>query len=661
MYISNVAIKNFRLLQDVSFSFEKETTVIVGRNNSGKTSVVELFRKMLQGNATFKLEDFNSNSIENFRTAIRTKASGASWDTISDSIPQIELRFSIDYSENSDDFGFLGNFLIELKEEVTENIISLTYSISPTRRDDFFKDSPEDLDSAEFCKWLSIAIPTNFQTFAFIIDPTDGDNTQVVTLQELKKLIHVDIISAQRGLDDNTEKERDILGQTLSNIFKYSSYDTAPQEMQNKVKELENIFKNIQKILDDDIKHHVDTLLPTMNFFGFPRLDDPKLSTETTIELGNLLTGNTRIKYDCTNTLSLPETYNGLGTRNLIYILFELWGCFKKFQTTMNPSAIHIIFIEEPEAHLHPQMQEIFIRHLSEMIKKFHEDLSTNECWNVQFLVSTHSSHIANEAEFKGIRYFTSRNNFSTVKDLNEYFSNPETQEDIQFIHKYMSLTKCDLFFADKAILVEGITERLLLPYFIKTSSPVLCNQYISIVEIGGAHAHHFYKFLDFINLPTLIITDLDSVKRSGQTYQKCLVSEGVRSSNTALNKWAELRQKVPASFSRSILLLTIRRMQKISKNLRITFQIPEELDDPCGRSFEDAFMLANKEHFFAGQTENLDNLAFEAAAKKKDCKADFALEIALSNNNWATPAYITEGLDWLANMDNVWNNCNAN
>ena len=67
MYISDVEIYNFRLLQKVSFSLEKFTTVIVGRNNSGKTSVIELFRKRLNGNASFRLEDFNSNAIEKLR------------------------------------------------------------------------------------------------------------------------------------------------------------------------------------------------------------------------------------------------------------------------------------------------------------------------------------------------------------------------------------------------------------------------------------------------------------------------------------------------------------------------------------------------------------------------------------------------------------------
>lgn len=60
MKIRDITIQNFRLLEDVSLCLENDTTLIVGRNNSGKTSLTELFRRLLAENSPrFRLEDFH--------------------------------------------------------------------------------------------------------------------------------------------------------------------------------------------------------------------------------------------------------------------------------------------------------------------------------------------------------------------------------------------------------------------------------------------------------------------------------------------------------------------------------------------------------------------------------------------------------------------------
>src|SRR4030042_3674789 len=107
-----------------------------------------------------------------------------------------------------------------------------------------------------------------------------------------------------------------------------------------------------------------------------------------------------------------------------------------------------------------------------------------------------------------------------------------------------MTLTSCDLLFADRAILIEGATERLLLPEMIRKSDdtaadtdPRLGSQYLTIMEVGGAHAHRFFRLLDFLNLRTLVITDIDATKgtetekknRNGEPIirqKKCPVSK---------------------------------------------------------------------------------------------------------------------------------------
>lgn len=121
----------------------------------------------------------------------------------------------------------------------------------------------------------------------------------------------------------------------------------------------------------------------------------------------------------------------------------------------------------------------------------------------MQFVVTTHSSHMANKAEFSSMRYFMTTNNHNTsdfyttkVKDFKAGVAGTLGNE-VAFLQQYMTLTRCDLLFADKAILIEGSTERLLLPKMIekldKDNGEInLGSQYITVMEVGGAYAHNF-------------------------------------------------------------------------------------------------------------------------------------------------------------------------
>ena len=132
------------------------------------------------------------------------------------------------------------------------------------------------------------------------------------------------------------------------------------------------------------------------------------------------------------------------------------------------PPPLHLILIEEPEAHLHAQVQQVFIRKAYKVLRA-HGNLGPNPKLRTQLVVSTHSSHIAHECEFLCLRYFrrlppsgAGEVPISTVTNLSEVFGlNNETE---RFVTRYLKATHCDLFFADAAILVEGPAERILVP-----------------------------------------------------------------------------------------------------------------------------------------------------------------------------------------------------
>ena len=134
-------------------------------------------------------------------------------------------------------------------------------------------------------------------------------------------------------------------------------------------------------------------------------------------------------------------------------------------------------------------------------------------------------------------------------------------------------------------------------------------------------------------------------------TGKKCKVSKGTHSSNVSINRWfnpdgtnkptlAEIQGKT--------------NEEKSIGNRRLAYQVPHTVDDACGRSFEDAFMLANSKTFGIndGTADKRESEAWEAA--KKVDKTEFALKHAICDTSWAIPKYIEEGLLWLSEPGDV-------
>ena len=291
----------------------------------------------------------------------------------------------------------------------------------------------------------------------------------------LKSLIKVDNLNAQRHLADpaagtgtGAGRSED-LSKRLSRFYKRNLDQR--QEDHSALRALFDSEMGLNEHLADVFK---DTL-GRLSKLGYPGLHNPRLEIKSALNPATIMSSqDARVHYvlgDGAEALRLPDTYNGLGFKNLIYMVVEILDHHARWVADKEQRApLHLIFIEEPEAHLHAQLQQVFIRNVLDLMKDGEED---GGAFQSQTVVTTHSPHILYERGFQPIRYFRRQNiggeQTTEVLNLSAFYSQTPNERD--FLQRYLKLTHCDLFFADAAILVEGNVERLLLPVMIEEGS----------------------------------------------------------------------------------------------------------------------------------------------------------------------------------------------
>jgi predicted ATP-dependent endonuclease of OLD family len=362
----------------------------------------------------------------------------------------------------------------------------------------------------------------------------------------------------------------------------------------------------------------------------------------------------------------------------MIFKLIRFRDEWMKIGKSLNPTdteiifePLHLVLVEEPEAHLHAQVQQVYIKEAYKVLRN-HKELGDKKVFSTQLVISTHSNHVAHEIAFTSLRYFKreigirDNVNTSTVVNLSKTFGNND--ETTKFAVRYLKTTHSDLFFADAVIIVEGPAERMLMPYFIKHHTR-LNNCYISILEIGGSHAHRLKPLIENLGVITLVITDIDSVNPNEKNKKvKPEKNKGYNSGNDTLKSWIPKEPDLDK-------LLQLKDTCKEDKTLpiKIAFQTPISLNNGQINitvnpyTFEDSLVMENRLIFQAitngtGLLKKMVEAAKEANIEKSaqlmyNCitesgakKAEFALELFYFEepNKLKTPAYIKEGLDWL-------------
>lgn len=726
MHLHSYRLKNYRRMKDVRIELASDISIFVGSNNSGKTSAIQAIHAFASGSKEkFSLYDFSSSCWKEFDKLGNPPAEGAEVQDL----PSISLDLWFEVAATDllpvmpllPSFKWQGTQVGVRIEFAARNQAELLQKFRAARKEAQSKAATlKQRENEKYVPWpksltdyLQKELLKEFEFRYYVLDRAQFDDVHEPTegykplplgnepggASVLKSLVKVDNIAAQKHLTDPSSGSGSGAGRSEDLSKRLSRFYKRNLEQRQEDHNVLRALFDSELGLDEHLADVFRDTLSRISKLGYPGLYNPRLEIRSALNPATIMSQDSRVHYvlgDGADALRLPDSYNGLGFKHLIFMVVEILDRHAEWIADgENRAPLHLIFIEEPEAHMHAQLQQVFIRNVLDLMKETGEDATL---FRSQTVVTTHSPHILYERGFQPIRYFrrTNTDGEQTTEVLNLSTFHNQNPKDRDFLQRYLKLTHCDLFFADAAILVEGNVERLLLPVMIEQEAVSLRSACLSILEVGGAFAHRFKSLIEFLGLVALVITDLDSVTLVADNLEedeneptefevpnaensqppvsragkKCLASEpGALTSNQTLIQWLPKKQTIAELF----VATAAEKLQEVrggdSFKVRVTYQIPTDVTwngvtaRLCGRTIEEAFGLENADWCQAGEQRPIGLKLRTPPATPSDLasglhkrvtgpsfdKTKFALGILTRvPTSWRVPLYIKEGLQWL-------------
>lgn len=460
MKIFRISVENFRLLKDFSIDINKDLSLVIGKNNVGKTSLLSILDKFLNEKSKFSYDDFNIDFKNELENLIKSCTEYTEKNFI---VKGIKLKIFIEYDEN-DDLSSVSNILMDLDPENNKIVLGFEYvldyanflkirtsyyNFNLNQEDKILKEKiSRPMALNEFLKnELDHYFHIHKLSFEYDVVSQNVNNAKFIDLMKegisLKDIINFKYISARRDVT-NKEKESTLSKQT-SNLYKKAEDNT---EKQNATDDFKDHLSETDNALSNIYKDIFKGVLDKVQKFGGINGQSTDISIISTLQHRELLDGNTTVVYSHDDH-KLPESYNGLGHMNLISMIFEIEILLQDFRRDKDnkPADINLLFIEEPEAHTHPQMQYIFIKNIKNLLGEvIQRDDGVNR--TLQYLITTHSSQIVADSDFNDIKYLKieSKNNViaKNLSDLiKEYEEDPKQYK---FLKQYLTISRAEFF-----------------------------------------------------------------------------------------------------------------------------------------------------------------------------------------------------------------------
>lgn len=564
MHLESITIKNYRKFytRDNTVCFVKpeviemstngkqpesviapSTTLIIGKNNVGKTTVVNAL-KMLCQNEQASASDFNLSYLnelfDQYKEAFEA-GKAANYKRLETPNLEFTLRIKVDFNDE-DLMTHLAPFM-SISEEGNGEPVSVCIRVKVALTEEpAFKEEARKIFMPSDSKGKELENNQRFQMFYALLSKktsviqTEGNLYQIAFIDllgdktekfSLKKLINIKEIKANRHLKEGV----------LSNVFnKIVSFQFANDTSARS--DLEVSIGSINEQISKNVGSKSTDISQVLGEVENSNKVDLNLSGNVTYDA--VMRG--LIKYDFMDGEDyIPEDQFGLGYINLLNIIGEIIHFVDSYEEHSHFSRINLLFIEEPEAFMHPQMQEFFVKRIDNAVTKAlqiaNASLNSTKKLQCQIAITTHSSHIVNSKihssnTFNNINYLTSINKCTKAINLTDEAvvssEDSDAKKKLSFIKKHIKYKVSELFFSDAIIFVEGITEETLLNFYLE-NHPILRNYYVSVFNINGAHGKLYLPLTKKLSVPSLIVTDLDIKRAKCEKNEKHKESESCK------------------------------------------------------------------------------------------------------------------------------------
>jgi len=486
MIIEKLTIRNYRNFRSFEIKL-KRFNLIIGENNIGKTNLLNALGLIFSPDITFfflcnlEVDDINYQTIQDFKSEVKK---ATKLEDLKDKFPEVKIEVIL-AGFNPDQEAIVGDwFTGEWNTDISKNKAKITYlfSVNHTKKiEEWFKKTKETIS-----KNNPIDFPINRYSYSIF---GGDDRTKRIDYYWLS-FLKMEFLDALR--DAKTQLMASGKNTLLNKVLTVQTENKIDDikrmllELKEPINKDGSVFSSIKKDIEDFLKRisiEDSENKITFNFIG--------VESSNILKKINLIYG--------TNPINIER--NGLGRNNLLYISFLLSQLMQQIEKEDKRVFYRLIGIEEPEAHLHPHLQV----HLS-------RNIDTESSDERQIIITSHSTHITSQLSLDDTIVLYHDENENRIKPYYLQFKNiPKKSKN--YLSRYLDATKATLFFARKVILVEGISEQLLIPEFFK----IIYNQSleqngITLINVGSIAFEHFLRILKLgYFIKGLVLTDSDS------------------------------------------------------------------------------------------------------------------------------------------------------